>query len=151
MAPNKYRPNYQELYPDVEISAAVMEVLRKSDRKMKYIEQDLKIDHPIKRKPDENPRSKPAREDSYERLLENNHEFNDGEFSPEQHFFEIAIYKKLEWCLGKLDEQETQLMVYVFYDEKTLREIGKMLGISHVAVQKRLKKLLAKLKKLMLT
>jgi hypothetical protein len=42
MPRNKFRPDYAKLYPGIHISAEVMAVLKKGDRKEEYQEYDLK-------------------------------------------------------------------------------------------------------------
>ena len=37
-----YEPDYSKLYPGVEITPEIMQVLRQSDRKMRYMEVELK-------------------------------------------------------------------------------------------------------------
>ena len=39
---DKYHPDYQKLYPGVDLDAEVMRVLMQSDRKMRYLEVDIK-------------------------------------------------------------------------------------------------------------
>lgn len=39
---NRYYPNYEQIYSSVEVKPEVMRVLRSSDRKMRYMEQQLK-------------------------------------------------------------------------------------------------------------
>ena len=48
MSKRKYRPDYGKLYPGVELNEAVLDVLKKSDRKMEYMEYDLKAERPVK-------------------------------------------------------------------------------------------------------
>ena len=65
---DKYYPDYNKLYPEVDIAPEIMDTLRKSDRKMKYMEYDIKAEIPMK---DENGRFvglASSREDSLDRL-----------------------------------------------------------------------------------
>ena len=39
-----YNPDYESLYPGVEITPDVLHVFRTSDRKMRYMEHQLKTD-----------------------------------------------------------------------------------------------------------
>ena len=61
-----------------------------------------------------------------------------------------TIFKLLDSALGTLDEDELQLMRWVYAKRTTLRSMGETLGVSHAAVRKRRDKVLAKLKKLLL-
>ena len=42
---DKYLIDYKKLYPGVDIPPEVLDVLKKSDRKMMYVELDLKSEH----------------------------------------------------------------------------------------------------------
>lgn len=137
MPKNVYKPDYKTLYPDVDISNAVMSALRKSDRKMEYMERDIKVERTFKSCAQNASIILPAREDSYERLLETDQEFDSGETSPEQQFFDNDIHSKLKHCLGKLDEKERLLVKYLFFNNLTEREAANKIGVSQVAVHKR--------------
>ena len=39
---DKYHPNYKELYPGIQNRPEILDTLKKSDRKMEYMEVDLK-------------------------------------------------------------------------------------------------------------
>ena len=64
-----YRVDYLKIYPCLKERPDVLEVLKKSDRKMKYMEVDLKIEQ--RRKNAENGAESyvPSKEDSLERLI----------------------------------------------------------------------------------
>lgn len=73
MAKLAKRVNYRKNYPD--LNDEMIEVLEKSDRKMEYQQYDLKAE---RYKIDHTRRTVafvPSREDSYERLLEENRQF----------------------------------------------------------------------------
>ena len=44
---DKYHPDYSKLYPGIESRPEILAVLKQSDRKMKYIEVDLKTERPV--------------------------------------------------------------------------------------------------------
>ena len=64
-----YRVDYLKIYPCLKERPDVLEVLKKSDRKMKYMEVDLKIEQ--RRKNAENGAESyvSSKEDSLERLI----------------------------------------------------------------------------------
>lgn len=64
-----YRVDYLKIYPCLKERPDVLEVLKKSDRKMKYMEVDLKSEQ--RRKNAENGAESyiPSKEDSLERLV----------------------------------------------------------------------------------
>lgn len=63
--------------------------------------------------------------------------------------FEAKLLLKLSYALNDLTESEVGLLKNLYSEEKTTREYGKELGISHQAVSKRNKKLIEKLRVLM--
>ena len=67
---DKYHPDYGSLYPEIQARPDVLSVLKKSDRKMEYMEVDIKQE-----RFSYDPEGKvadllPGREDSYDRLME---------------------------------------------------------------------------------
>lgn len=73
MAKFKKRTNYREQFPD--LSEEIIEVLQKSDRKMEYQQYDLKVERYQIDCTKRTVTYFPSREDSYERLLEENRQF----------------------------------------------------------------------------
>lgn len=50
MAKNdQYHPDYKKLYPEIELRPEILTVLKRSDRKMEYIDVDLKTERFIYR------------------------------------------------------------------------------------------------------
>ena len=70
---DKYHPDYSKLYPGIESRPEILAVLKQSDRKMKYIEVDLKTERPVYSKKAGRIIFRPSREDSFERLCEDEH------------------------------------------------------------------------------
>ena len=69
---DKYSPDYSKLYSGVHIAPEVMRVLTGSDRKMRYCEYDLKTERVRKNAKTKATMVYPAREDSLDRLSEEN-------------------------------------------------------------------------------
>lgn len=67
---DKYHINYEKLYPGIEIPPEVLSVLRKGDRKEEYQEVDLKQERFVYDPETKTAYFIPGREDSYERLIE---------------------------------------------------------------------------------
>jgi len=59
---------------------------------------------------------------------------------------ETQLLEHLHEVLQTLDEEERQLLEYLFYDGFTEREVAVILGISQPAVTKRKKKIIQKLR-----
>jgi hypothetical protein len=107
---DKYTPDYSKLYSGVHIAPEVMRVLTGSDRKMKYCEYDLKTERVRK-----NTRTKatmvyPAREDSLDRLSEeNNRHYALEVASPEDLVAAQDEIIRLKQALWKLKPDEWEL------------------------------------------
>ena len=70
---DRYHPDYGRLYPEIQARPDVLSVLKKSDRKMEYMEVDIKQE-----RFSYDPEGKvadllPSREDPYDRLIEEEH------------------------------------------------------------------------------
>lgn len=64
-----YRVDYLKIYPCLKERPDVLEVLKKSDRKMKYMEMDLKSEQRRKNAANGAESYVPSKEDSLERLV----------------------------------------------------------------------------------
>lgn len=147
---DQYNPDYEKLYPGAEISPEVVKVLKQSDRKMKYLEVEIK--HGVFRQDLDAKTAQftPAREDSLERLFyDESVEFVSHAPTPE----EIAIHNdavgRLRKALAMLSSDEQALIKALFEDDLSERQYAKQLGLSQKAVNKRWHKIREKLKKLM--
>lgn len=140
------RANYY-LYIDgqtVPVSEQVYRVYQHYERKEEYFSYDLKVEKFQK----ETASFLPSREDSYERLLEQDKQFAALGKSVEQLAAEHLEAEQVRFCLSKLSEDERDLILRLFYQEKTEQEIGNMLHISQQSVNKRKQTLLLKLRKI---
>jgi RNA polymerase sigma factor (sigma-70 family) len=144
----KYKVNYRKLYPDTEISDKVMKVLRKSDRKMEYMEYDIKQEE-IKVSEDK-VLFIPCREDSLDRLVENGYDFEDETLDAEYNFFKSEEIKRVRQIIKMLTEKEQDLIQALFYDCLTEQEYADKIGVTQQNVNARKKRVLKKLKKLFL-
>ncbi|MDL2293386.1 sigma-70 family RNA polymerase sigma factor [Ruminococcaceae bacterium OttesenSCG-928-D13] len=144
----QYHPDYRVLYSDVPISPSVMNVLKKSDRKMEYIEWELKHARVRRNRKGEITRIIPPREHSLEQLHEQNQHFIGTALSPEDIFFINERRKELHRCLSLLDKQELNLIHALYHDKLTEREYAAQTGLCQKAVNKRKRRVLVKLKKI---
>ena len=147
---DKYNPDYEEMYSGENITLEILSVLKQSDRKMKYMEVELKQGAFHQDPATQTAVFIPSREDSLERLQEEDkEEFTSTAPSPE----EIAIHNdeldRLRKARTLLLPDEQALVKALFDDGLSEREYAKMLGISQKAVNKRWHKVRAKLKKFM--
>lgn len=151
MAPrDKYHPDYKKLYPGEEITPEVLESLKQSDRKMEYMEVDLKQGGFRQDSATRTAVFIPSREDSLERMQEEDKaEFPSVAPSPEDETIHNDELNRLQRARAMLLPDERALVNALFDDGKSEREYAQMLGISQKAVNKRWHKVRAKLKKYM--
>lgn len=114
------------------------------ERKEEYFSYDLKTEKFQK----DTATFLPSREDSYERLMEQDRQFATPGKSVEQLALEHLETERIRFCLAQLADEERKLISLLFYQEKTEQEVGNMLHISHQAVNKRKQALLLKLRKI---
>lgn len=131
----------------IEVTEEIYQVYMQGDRKMRYLETDLKIERTIL---DESGRIQqiiPSREDSLDRLVEDNaRQFEDTRESVEDAVLRKLAEDDLRWALTKLTDEEYALVYALFYEGRTERDYAKELGVSQVAVHKRKQRILKKLK-----
>lgn len=144
---DKYLIDYRKLYPGVDIPPEVLDVLKKSDRKMMYMELDLKTEHYINKEGQEI--VLPSRERSLELMCEDDSiQFSSDEESTEEQAIRRIRCSRLHEALTKLDAEELALVKALYFWNMGEREYAKRLGISQKGVNKRRHKVLAKLRHL---
>ena len=147
---DKYAPDYHKLYPNVTITPAVMKALDQSDRKIQYFELDLKTERERKNLRTKAVTVTPAREDSLERLLEDNDEqYALDSFSPEESLMEQDELARLHHALNQLRPDEQYLIHAIFYERIGEATLGKKMGLTQQAISYRVKTVCRKLKKIM--
>ena len=147
MAKFRNRTNYREKYPD--LSDEMIEVLEKSDRKMEYQQYDLKVEQC---QIDDTKRTVtyiPSREDSYERLLEENRQFAAERESVEDAAVKAVMIEKMLNSLKLLTQEEQDLIEELFFTGKSERQVSAETGIPYMTIHDRKVKILGKLKKLL--
>lgn len=140
-------PDFRKLYP--KASEEVIAVLRTTERKMQYQEFDLKTERTLIDQESQTVIVIPSREDSLERLLEQNVQFEEKVDSAEEQALRNIQIKQLHRALSLLSEDERLLIEQIFFEERTEREIAAETGIYHNAVHKRKERILSKLKKIL--
>ena len=144
-----YHPDYRALYPGLPIPPKVLSDLKKSDRKMEYIEHDLKHSRVRRGADGEIISVTPPREDSLERMLEANNQFAVPAPSPEELFMATEEVSVLHQCLDTLAPDDRALIEALFYDGFSEKEYGKTIDLSQTGVSWRKRKILCGLKKLL--
>lgn len=142
----------KELWIDghyIEVTNEVYIAYTKGQRKMKYFEKDLKVEHVFKDKNGNITGVIPSREDSLERLMNDNSiQFYDVSKSVECSAQVNDDVENLHIAMQELTTEELNIIKMLFYDEMTERDTAKILGISQAAVNKRKHRILKKLKKI---
>ena len=144
---DKYHPDYGSLYPEIQARPDVLSVLKKSDRKMEYMEVDIKQE-----RFSYDPEGKvadllPSREDSYDRLMEEEHrQFAMEQPTPESLLLLEAEYNKLYRAIAHLEKDEQCLIILRYWYDWTQLQVADKLGISQQAVSYRELRILHKLK-----
>ncbi|MBR0596442.1 sigma-70 family RNA polymerase sigma factor [Sinanaerobacter chloroacetimidivorans] len=138
-------PDFRKLYPGV--SEEVIAVLKTTERKMQYQEYDLKVEQTVVDQEEQTVTIIPSREDSYERLLDQNIQFTEIVDSVEEVAIRNIRSQQLHKALSLLSEDERILIEQLYFEERTEREIADERGIYHNAVHKQKNRILEKLRK----
>lgn len=108
------------------VNREIYEYITKSDRKIKYAEEDRKQERYFIDCENERISVKPSREDSLDRLMELGMDFPDKTID----LYESVTQKiMLEQALSKLDDEERNLIIQLFYFDKSERELAKEIGM----------------------
>ena len=135
---DKYHINYEKLYPGIEIPPEVLSVLRKGDRKEEYQEVDLKQERFVYDPETKTAHFIPGREDSYERLVEDEkRQFSNEDPTPEEHLMRSIENELLRQAVALLKEDERQLILLRFWQECSQSQVAELLGLSQQAVSYR--------------
>lgn len=127
---------------DVEVSEELHDYLTKSDRKIRYIEKDLKRNNYIIDSENEKVTVIPSREDSLDRLMDIGKDYPNQSSDFRQSTIEKIM---LEKALEKLNEKERYLIVQLFYLGRTERELAAELHIAQQNINKTKQRILCKL------
>lgn len=145
---DKYRPNYKKLYPGIEKRPDLLAVLKKSDRKMEYMEVDLKTEDFVYDPETETAIFLPRREDSYNRMQEEKHtQFAADEITPEAAAIHSDEVRLLRVALLHLEVSEMELIQSLFFKGMSERQLSKITGVPPMTIHDRKIKILRKLKK----
>ena len=116
-------------------------ILEKSDEKVRH--EYIVGEHQIYL----NELKETRRHQSMDAVLESGHEFEDEELSIEEKYIEKENYEALHKAISSLSKEQQWLVNEVFYKGKTIVDIAKTQGVSHVAILHRLEKIYEKIKK----
>ncbi|WP_455616948.1 sigma-70 family RNA polymerase sigma factor [Eisenbergiella sp.] len=138
-------PDYKKMYPDA--SEEVIAELRRTERKIRYQEHDLKVNGYEIKQEERKVIKIPGREDSLERLVGMNKQFVNGQPSVEEEVFHKIMCEQLHRAFRMLEKEEQDLIYRLYFKKQSEREAAYQLGISQNAINKRRHKILGKLRK----
>jgi len=141
------KTNYRKKYPG--LSDEIAEVLEKSDRKMEYLQYDLKVEHYRIDYAKKTVTYLSSREDSYERLLEENRQFAAETESVEDAAIKAVMIEKMLNCLKLLTQEEQELITRLYFKGISEHQLSRETGIPRMTLHDRKVKILDKLKKLL--
>lgn len=132
------------MYPEAD--EEVISLLRTTERKMQYQEYDLKTEQTVISQKDQTITTIPSREDSLERLADQEVQFAGETESVEETVLRKLQYAQLHKALSLLLDDERELIDRLFFQGQTEREAAADMGIYRNAVHKRKNHILEKLK-----
>ncbi len=130
----------------VAVSEQVFRTSRHHGRKEEYFIYDLKTEKFSCDQETQAVRFTPSREDSYERLLEANHQFAAADPSPEE---EAISNLWLEDLMRGLSPEEQDIITQIYVLDRTEEEACAALHWARATLQRRKKALLKKLRNLL--
>lgn len=131
----------------IRVTDEVYKFYIKGNRKNKYFTDDLKQEKIIVNQEEETVKVIPSREDSYDRLTcECEKEFTDVSECTEEEAMKNLMIEKVREALKTLSETEIKIIYGLFYEGKTGKMIAKELNVSEMAISKRKRTILKKLK-----
>lgn len=146
MAKFKRKTNYREKYPG--LNDEIIEVLEKSDRKMEYLQYDLKVERYRIDHAKGTITYIPSREDSLDRLLEENRQFAADAEGVEDTAVKAVMIEKMLNCLKLLTPEEQELISELFFKGKSERQIARETRIPRMTIHNRKKRILEQLRTL---
>ena len=134
----------------IEVSDEVYVAYIKGERKFRYFEKDLKEEKIKINVKTETVRVVPSREDSLERLTQdNNIQFEENMESVESVALMNVTYHELHKAISKLAQDEQTLIYAMYFEKLTERQFAERTGVNRNAVHKRKTRILAKLKNIL--
>lgn len=130
----------------VPVSEEVYREYYKSARRERYMEKDIKVGRIDVDMENETVTFIPSKEDSIERLMEQGADFSDDKLI-ENIIVDKAMLLILQEALSELNSEDMELIDAIYNKNLTVRQVATDKNISHVAVVKRHKKVLDKLRK----
>ena len=142
MSKSRHIKNYRTQFPTA--SEEVIDALKKSDRKIKYTEHELKCGKYDK----ETNTYKQGREVSLQMIEDSGVLFPDQTENIEDIVVRSILIEQMVKAVEHLSPEDKKLIFYYFVSEKSQKECAKILGVSRRTVGYRLERIYEKLKNL---
>lgn len=134
----------------IEVSDEVYTAYIKGERKGRYFTEDLKMEQIIIVPETQTIRVIPSREDSLDRLMEeNNRQFSDHTVQVEEYALQKGTLDELYKAISLLKREERELIHALFFNGYTERAWAEHTGVHYMTIHCRKVRILSKLKKLM--
>lgn len=131
----------------VEVTPDVYAVLIKTDRKMRYFENDIKVEKYILDESGDKVRIIPSRENSFERLQEEcAQQFACESESVENTVLRNLQHEQLRRAIDLLEPDEQELIDALYFQLLSQDAYASQIGLSQQAISKKRLKILKKLK-----
>lgn len=144
---DKYHPNYGKLYPGIEKRPEILHALKRSDRKMEYMEVDLKQERFVQDQEAGTVGFLPSREDSYDRLRDEEHvQFAMDELTPEAVVVRREEIRLLRIALRQLEPEEYDLIQALYFKGMSERQLSKQTGVPQQTINDRRRRAIGRLK-----
>ena len=133
----------------IPVSEKIYKVYYQFARKERYFSEDLKWEKLLYDSEQQIAVLLPSREDSYERLLEQDKQFSDPyAATPEDYVVKADLLNRLAQALHTLSDDELHIIKELFYLEKTEREVSASLHMPLSTFHNRKDAVLRKLREL---
>lgn len=144
-------PKYIRLHGEqILVSNEVYELYHKTARKARYFAKELKYRKIRVDAKNESVLYVPAREDSLERLMDDNGEqFSDTSVHVEDEACFAIMCDALHQALSQLEAQERQLIQALYFEQKTERQWAAEIGVPRMTMHDQKVRILEKLKRLL--
>lgn len=139
-------PNYRAMYPDA--SDKVIKCLRKGHRKMQYAEYDLKVQQCKVDADKQTVTFIPSREDSLERLMDEDKQFKDETEPLEDTVVKSVMIAKMMECVAMLPEDERELIVELFFNGKSQHKLAAEWNVPRMTICSRKDRIISKIKQM---
>lgn len=130
----------------IPVTEEVYQSYYKMDRRARYLENDVKVGSSKINPTTGEVKYQSSKEDSIERLIDKGLDFKDVQ-AIEDIVCDKAMLFILQEAMKELKREEKELIKSLYYKNLTVREVAKEENVSHVAIVKRHKKILEKLRK----